>query len=151
MGFTLINSDAGTLQLPSPEFGNTEARDFNVSFNRNRASDPYITVPAGRPSNEILTWSFTLNTKCGISKNSLDTWLQLASGELTTVVDHEGRSFGGIIVDPTINSIEGSPGLWDFSLTFLGEELILRTLLLEDVALSLSLEDGTCLLLESSI
>lgn len=146
MSFSLFNTVHGSLLLPDPVFGDSQALTLNPSSNRNRNQEYSASVPDSRPESLTLNWTFRVNTVCWGSKGTIDQWLSNTAGLSVSITDHNGTGYQGIILNPEVASIETRPGLWEFSIEFIGVRI--ENLLFED-GTTIALEDDTyCLILE---
>lgn len=114
------SSPTTNLTLPSPIFDNSERRHYSQIVRESRGG----TLHYFRDSNwgKYKRLNFTLNRlRCGQSYTELLDFLKLSIGKEIKLVDHENRTWRGVIVTPEASIVQDSRSGYSITLEFEGE------------------------------
>ena len=97
----MITLTKGTLsiQLRSPEFGNTDALEIRRINRKTRGGDILVFRDPQWPKTRTFQLKFQFLKEDDLSR--LLNFMHVTLGQIVTFVDHEGRSWNGIIITPT--------------------------------------------------
>lgn len=96
----MITLTQGTLsvQLRSPDFGNTDALEIRRINRKTRGGDLLVFRDPQWPKTRTFQVKFQFLKEADLSR--LLDFIHRTLGQIVTFVDHEGRSWNGIIITP---------------------------------------------------
>lgn len=106
--------------LRNPKYGNTFSVDTGVTTHSLLDSDVQVFKPSNRPTTK--GFSVTLEALDDSTKDRLIQFFIESAAEIVTVIDHEGTSWIGMIMDESIVIKEsGRTCKWETSFRFEAE------------------------------
>lgn len=103
----LLQFEATTLTLPSPEFGNGETLEFTRINRKTRGGDLMVFRDNTWPKDDVLSFNFERLTEQ--QSQDLLRFLAHSLGKDITLTDHESRKWIGYVLTPTGNVIQPAP------------------------------------------
>lgn len=107
-----------SITLPSPDFEDTTRLEFNRIQRKTRGGDLIVYKDNLWPKNEVLSMRFSYLGQGQV--NRLLDFIYQSLGKDITLLDHEGKTWTGMIVTPAANIVENSRNNLTASFDFIG-------------------------------
>ena len=118
-GDTRIISAGGHVELPNPEFGDSQQINTRAKIRTNRGGEVLGVRDTNWPTDYINTYSFV--TICDSVISDLVTFLDTYAGLEIKVVDHLSQTWHGVILTPSYEIVEArESNANSFSMQFRG-------------------------------
>lgn len=95
-----VNTPTDSIVLKNPEFGNTDSVAYSVVSEQTRGGDPIIYTDPAKWGDPVVTRTLSIKNLCDTLVQPLIDFINLTLGKEITLVDWEGVTWVGLILQP---------------------------------------------------